>query len=81
MKPMSEKPTERGDYCYMCIHFASAMPMYASFDGENWLDSTFEDCYYIDEHVYPFGSENLRHAEPEVDNSLTGRLERYKASK
>lgn len=80
MKPMSEKPTERGDYCFMSPGGSSVMPTYASFDGENWLGGTFEGCYYFDSPE-PFGSENIKYAEPVQDNTLAGRLASYKASK
>lgn len=80
MKPMTEKPTERGDYNILVPGVFSIMPMYASFDGQDWVDGDLEGCFYFDKPE-PFGSQNCEHAEPEVDNSLAGRLERYKESK
>lgn len=94
-RSMVIKPTERGDYNFCARWCFSAAPVYASFDGTNWVregqyggvkvvEYTEEDeCFYYIK-PYPYGSKNpgiLRPEELPLKQDLQSRLERFKKAK
>ena len=92
---MATKPARRGDYCVAFRWVMSAMPIYRSFNGENWVrrnrDGKLENLTYTeeDEGFYWARPEEYGSCNPEVllpdelplKHDLQSRLERYKASK
>jgi len=92
---MTVKPTVRGDYNIWVRWCFSAMPLYRSFNGTDWvrggehggvevINYTDDDEVFWIDYPYPYGSENPEVLLPEdlpLKMDLMSRLERFKKDK